>query len=101
MLRDHRLDEAAAALEAAAAPLPWTTDWPTEPGHYLFYGGPPGYEPMLSLIRVAFSANGVLLRIGRNGMLDPDYHNGAFVPMRVPPPDLARLVTQPPPPPDP
>ncbi len=65
----------------------WTTDWPTEPGWYWFYGWAFGlvedHPPKLHAVNVAAGNSDDVMRIiDGNFMWKTEGHQGIFTPMR-------------------
>lgn len=67
----------------------WTFEWPTEPGHYWFYGRETPYalKDEMQLVEARWSANGYLV-VGSITILDQERACGMWQPAELPePPD--------------
>lgn len=64
----------------------FTTDWPTEPGWYWFYGwrfgiGVGDSRPTLHIVQVKTAGGGIHRIIGGTFMYQQEGHKGIFTPM--------------------
>lgn len=83
----HRLPEGVSHHMYIALQGPqWSTEWPTEPGNYLFYGNYKGQEPELKLCHVSKAGgdlNPHIARIADGAFLYEGEQEGVFKPLRV------------------
>ncbi len=70
----------------------WTTEWPTEPGWYWFYGHKYGEdrEPEFGIVRVHEISNGVMHTLDGQFMFQSEGHDGVFQQAVLPVPPLKR-----------